>query len=136
MEPLDWNVREQDPNPTLVSNPSLIALIREDARRRIAYFLLWILAGTLLASFIITLLLTFWAPDLCDRAASGGGGAAGKSAAANPSDTAQEVVQALASAFLTPVVGLIGAAVGFYFGGGSNGQGTGGGQGGEVVQGQ
>lgn len=103
------------------SEPSLTPeAIREDARRTIALALLAILTGTLIASFALTAWMASGGPDAAGQGAA--------SAAASASDRVQDVAQTLASAFLTPVVGLIGAAIGFYYGGSGDGQAAGGAQ--------
>jgi hypothetical protein len=102
------------------SEPSLTPeAIREDARRTIALALVAILTGTLILSFALTAWMASDAPDAAGQ---------GAASAAGASDTVQDVAQTLASAFLTPVVGLIGAAMGFYYGGSGDGQATGGAQ--------
>ena len=71
---------------------------REQTRRRIAYALIGTLVIVVLASFIYINLMSFRANELT-------------------LDALISVIQAIGTTLLAPLVGLIGAVVGFYYGG-------------------
>jgi uncharacterized membrane protein len=71
---------------------------REDTRRRIAYALIGTLVIVVVASFVYIILLSFKANELS-------------------LDALVAVIQAIGTTLLAPLTGLIGAVVGFYYGG-------------------
>jgi hypothetical protein len=71
---------------------------REDTRRRIAYALIGTLVIVVVASFVYIILLSFKANELS-------------------LDALVSVIQAIGTTLLAPLTGLIGAVVGFYYGG-------------------
>jgi hypothetical protein len=121
--PSIYNVSDQGPgtSATQVSEPQLgLEAKEEDTRRVIAAGLIVILGLTLM----VCLYLYYIAVNADATAASVAPGSpanASSAAATSNLDQAKDSAQVLASSFLTPIVGLVGTALGFYFGGRSRG---------------
>jgi hypothetical protein len=96
----------------------------EDTRRVIAGGLIVILGLTIMVCLYLYYIAVNDATTASVTSSSPANATTSTTAVTSSVDQATDTAQVLASAFLTPIVGLVGTALGFYFGGGgrSNGR--------------
>ena len=124
--PTLYNLSGQGPaaSTTQVSEPQLgLEEKVEDTRRALAGGLIAILGLTILACLLLYYVAVDDATTASVTSSSPANATTSTTAATSSVDQATDTAQVLATAFLTPIIGLVGTALGFYFGGGGRGSG-------------